>query len=67
MKYSADLLAELPVKFLLSAAESQQARLEGMFPSLLRHAELLLSYWSAFFGSSLLLVVSFPSTLFDWF
>jgi hypothetical protein len=37
MKYSADLLAELPVKFLLSAAESQQAQFEGMFPSLLRN------------------------------
>jgi hypothetical protein len=37
VKYSADLLAELPVKFLLSAAESQQAQFEGMFPSLLRH------------------------------
>jgi hypothetical protein len=39
MKYSADLLAELPVKFLLSAAESQQAQFEGMFPSLLRNIQ----------------------------
>jgi len=36
IKYSAELLAELPVKFLLSAAETNQGRLEGMFPSLLR-------------------------------
>eukprot|EP00088_Acartia_fossae_P070615 TRINITY_DN951_c0_g1_i4.p1 TRINITY_DN951_c0_g1~~TRINITY_DN951_c0_g1_i4.p1 ORF type:complete len:1177 (+),score=271.60 TRINITY_DN951_c0_g1_i4:42-3572(+) len=36
LKYSSDLLAELPVKFLLSEAESRQDRLEGMFSSLLR-------------------------------
>lgn len=36
MKYSADLLAELPVKLLVSAAEANQGRLEGMFSSLLR-------------------------------
>merc|ERR1740128_29006 len=36
LKYSAELLAELPVKFLLSAAESAQAQLQGMFPSLLK-------------------------------
>ncbi|XP_023344126.1 integrator complex subunit 2 [Eurytemora carolleeae] len=35
-KYSAELLAELPVKFLLAAAENKQAQLQGMFPSLLK-------------------------------
>jgi hypothetical protein len=45
MKYSADLLAELPVKFLLSAAESQQAQFEGMFPSLLRHGIVSKRKW----------------------
>jgi len=35
-RYSADLLSELPLKFLLSAAESQQDRFGGLFPSLLK-------------------------------
>lgn len=36
LRYSADLLAELPLKFLLGRAESQQGQFEGLFPSLLR-------------------------------
>eukprot|EP00092_Neocalanus_flemingeri_P019401 GFUD01021015.1.p1 GENE.GFUD01021015.1~~GFUD01021015.1.p1 ORF type:complete len:1102 (+),score=357.95 GFUD01021015.1:297-3602(+) len=37
-RYSAELLAELPLKFLLGRAESQQGMFEGLFPALLRLA-----------------------------
>jgi len=36
LRYSADLLAELPLKFLLGRAESRQGQLEGLYPSILR-------------------------------
>lgn len=36
LRYSAELLAELPLKFLLGRAESRQGQLEGLYPSLLR-------------------------------
>ena len=35
-RYFADLLSKLPLKFLLSAAESQQDMFGGLFPSLLK-------------------------------
>jgi len=37
-RYSAELLAELPLKFLLGRAESLQGMFEGLFPALLRLA-----------------------------
>jgi len=37
-RYSAELLAELPLKFLLGRAESQQGMFEGLYPALLRLA-----------------------------
>jgi integrator complex subunit 2 len=36
LRYSAELLAELPLKFLLGRAESRQGQLEGLYPSILR-------------------------------
>jgi len=36
LRYSADLLADLPLKFLLGRAESRQSQLEGLYPSILR-------------------------------
>jgi len=37
-RYTADLLADLPVKFLLGQAERQQGMFEGLYPPLLRLA-----------------------------
>ena len=36
LRYSAELLADLPLKFLLGRAESRQSQLEGLYPSILR-------------------------------
>ena len=36
LRYSSDLLASLPLKFLLGRAEARQGSLEGLYPSILR-------------------------------
>ena len=36
LRYSAELLSELPLKYLLAAAEKHQDKFGGLFPSLLK-------------------------------